>query len=69
MQTIAEIVAAARRAGCSYGEYVFQHDLSRSAPTLGQRVCPHCDRAFNPLRPEQVYCSLRCRVHAELDIP
>lgn len=69
MKEIPEVEAEARRTGMSYGAYVYKMGLARAVPKTGQRACRHCGRAFTPRKPADQYCTLRCRLHAELRVP
>ena len=60
--TIAEVNRLARRAGMSYGRYVFMCSLlPEDAVPKGQKRCAACGRLFAVKGNRSLYCSARCR--------
>ena len=60
--TIAEVNRLARRAGMSYGRYVFMcAGLPEDEPPRGQKRCAACGRLFAITGGRSLYCSPKCR--------
>ena len=60
--TIAEVNRLARRAGMSYGRYVFMcAGLPEERPPKGTKKCAACGRLFAVTGNRSLYCSARCR--------
>ncbi len=59
---IVEMNRLARRAGMSYGRYVFLcGETPRGELPPGQKRCAACGAPFAPTGGRSLYCSARCR--------